>query len=123
MPTRLFSYAGIGSHSFSPRTERYDLMQCHPLRFLQASASGTTLCEELPPAVAPSARNPKAVHGANEEGCSACLYTGMAVCTGVSIYFVKLATDETGTLPKNRRFFWVCSAGWAVAGAYRWYLG
>jgi hypothetical protein len=57
-----------------------------------------------------------------DEPCAVCVYTGMAVCTGLSLYFVQLATDET-TLPKNRRFLWACSAGSVVAGAYRWYLG
>jgi hypothetical protein len=57
-----------------------------------------------------------------QEQCSVCMYTGVAVCTGLSLYFVKLATDDT-TLSKNRRFLWVCSAGWAVTGFYRWYLG
>jgi hypothetical protein len=50
------------------------------------------------------------------------MYTGMGVCTGLSFYFLKLATDET-TLSKNRRFLYVCSGGWAIAGVYRWYLG
>jgi hypothetical protein len=58
----------------------------------------------------------------DEEDCSACMYTGMATCAGLSLYFVKLATDDT-TLNKHRRFLWICSAGWVVAGAYRWYLG
>lgn len=57
-----------------------------------------------------------------DEPCRTCMLTGMAVCTGLSLYFVKLATDKT-TLPKNRRFLWVCSASWATAGLYRWYLG
>jgi hypothetical protein len=57
-----------------------------------------------------------------DEPCQTCMYTGMAVCAGLSLYFVKLATDET-TLPKNRRFLWACSAGSVVAGVYRWYLG
>lgn len=57
-----------------------------------------------------------------QEQCAVCMYTGVTVCTGLSLYFVKLATEET-TLPKNQRFLWACSAGWAVAGMYRWYLG
>jgi hypothetical protein len=75
----------------------------------------------------PSANNPykdqiEQLQKELDEPCQACMYTGMAVCTGLSVYFVKLATDET-TLPKNRRFLWACSAGSVVAGAYRWYLG
>ena len=59
---------------------------------------------------------------APDEQCAVCMYTGVATCTGLSLYFIKIATEET-TLPKNRRFLYLCSAGWAVAGAYRWYLG
>jgi len=57
-----------------------------------------------------------------EEPCKACMYTGVSVCVGLSLYFVKLATDDA-TLQKNRRFLWMCSAGSLVAGTYRWYLG
>jgi hypothetical protein len=57
-----------------------------------------------------------------EEPCKTCVYTGMAVCTALSLYFARLAIDDT-TLSKNRRFLWACSAGSLVAGGYRWYLG
>lgn len=57
-----------------------------------------------------------------DEPCQACMYTGVATCLGLSVYFVKLATDET-TLAKNRRFLWGCSAASIVAGAVRFYLG
>ena len=57
-----------------------------------------------------------------DEPCQACLYTGVSVCMGLSVYFANLAIDET-TLAKNRRFLWMCSAGSVAAGAYRWYLG
>lgn len=75
----------------------------------------------------PSAGNPykhkiEQLQAELDEPCKACMYTGMATCAGLSVYFVKLATDDT-TLPKNRRFLWACSAGWIVAGAYRWYIG
>lgn len=64
-----------------------------------------------------------------QEQCSVCMYTGIAVCSGLSLYFVKLATEGSSiTMPKqqlqqHRGFLWMCSAGWAVAGVYRWYLG
>jgi len=71
-----------------------------------------------------------------EPPCSVCKYTGMTVCTGLSLYFIKLATEETTiktttlaaaankTPMKNHRpFFVTCSVGWAIAGVYRWYLG
>lgn len=57
-----------------------------------------------------------------DQPCKACMYTGMAACAGLTLYFVKLATDET-TLPKNRRFLWACSAGSVLAGFYRWHIG
>lgn len=57
-----------------------------------------------------------------EEPCKMCMYTGVSVCVGLSLYFVKLATDDT-TMLKNRRFLWICSAGSVAVGAYRWYLG
>jgi hypothetical protein len=57
-----------------------------------------------------------------DEPCKTCMYTGMAVCTALSLYFARLAIDDT-TLAKNRRFLWVCSAGSLVSGGYRWYLG
>jgi hypothetical protein len=56
------------------------------------------------------------------EQCQTCMYTGMAVCSGLSLYFAKLAIDNA-TLPKNRRFLWACSAGSLLTGTYRWYLG
>jgi len=66
-----------------------------------------------------------------EISCSACKYTGMLVCMSLSLYFAKLATDDTAGVVKqstkitknHKPFFCVCSAGWAVAGVYRWYLG
>jgi len=73
-----------------------------------------------------------------EPPCSVCKYTGMTVCTGLSLYFIKLATEETTTttttttlaaaanktpMKNHRPFFLTCSIGWAVAGVYRWYLG
>ena len=44
------------------------------------------------------------------KSCAACLYTGVATCTGLSLYFAKLATDEVPLTP-NRRFLWICSTG------------
>jgi hypothetical protein len=75
----------------------------------------------------PSASNPykqeiEKLQRELDEPCQACMYTGVVVCTGLSLYFVKLATDET-TLRKNRKFLFACSGGSMVAGFYRWYLG
>jgi hypothetical protein len=58
----------------------------------------------------------------HEESCLACMYTGMATCAGLSLYFAKLATD-VGVPRSNRRFLWLCSAGSVATGVYRWYLG
>jgi hypothetical protein len=92
-----------------------------------------------------------------EPPCSVCKYTGMTVCAGLSLYFIKLANEETTTtnrttaasrttntttattyfnalandvvaankttpMKNHRPFFYICSAGWAIAGVYRWYL-
>jgi UDP-N-acetyl-D-mannosaminuronic acid transferase (WecB/TagA/CpsF family) len=67
------------------------------------------------------------------------MYTGMATCTGLSLYFFKMAlleedlpeTRKTAQFTKhiataatkNKRFFFVCGTAWAVAAAYRWHLG
>ena len=66
-----------------------------------------------------------------KEPCNTCLYTGVATCGGLSLYFTKLALElpESGTMSamqqaaKNKRFFLVGSAFWAGAGLYRLYLG
>ena len=65
------------------------------------------------------------------QGCKECLYTGVATCTGVSLYFMKLASEvpEKGTqevirqATKQKRFLLGGSALWAAAGVYRMYLG
>ena len=60
----------------------------------------------------------------NEESCKACLYTGMATCTGLSLYFMKMALEESTKSQKSQKpFLLTMSAAWAVAGAYRWHLG
>jgi hypothetical protein len=58
----------------------------------------------------------------HEESCLACMYTGMATCAGLSLYFAKMATD-VGVPRSNRRFLWLCSAGCVATGVYRWSLG
>lgn len=93
-------------------------------------SSNTTKCdpnEHTPRTNKPSPNNPfekdiLQIQQELEKPCKACLYTGVLSCAGLSLYFVKLATDET-TLAKNRRFLWACSAGWVVAGVYRWSMG
>lgn len=62
----------------------------------------------------------------------------MATCTGLSLYFFKMAllevdspetrktaqvTKHVAAATKNKRFFFVCGTAWAVAAAYRWHLG
>mmetsp|Transcript_2288 Transcript_2288/g.2644 ORF Transcript_2288/g.2644 Transcript_2288/m.2644 type:complete len:161 (-) Transcript_2288:235-717(-) len=71
--------------------------------------------------------------------CKECLFTGVGVCTGLSIYFMKLASEvhiptnnnkDTAKIHttikeamRQKRFLIGCSAVSAVTGAYRLYLG
>lgn len=62
--------------------------------------------------------------------CKECMYTGVATCTGLSLYFMKLASEipeaSVKTVVKqvhHKNFLLGGSAIWAVAGAYRFYLG
>ena len=70
-----------------------------------------------------------------EEPCSACKYTGMTLCAGMSLYFLKLGIEETAgatTIAKaaknaastasksnNKFFFYGGAVTWAIAGLYR----
>jgi hypothetical protein len=73
-----------------------------------------------------------------EGPCSSCLYTGVATCAGLAAYFTHIAYDTSdiaATLTRRQRhtqlklmvsrrpYFLAISAGWVVAGAYRWHLG
>mmetsp|Transcript_5891 Transcript_5891/g.7646 ORF Transcript_5891/g.7646 Transcript_5891/m.7646 type:complete len:85 (+) Transcript_5891:55-309(+) len=67
-----------------------------------------------------------------EEPCKTCLYTGIATCTGLSAYFVKMALldlPESGSekvmreAMKQKRFLLAFGGVWAMAGVYRWHLG
>jgi hypothetical protein len=68
-----------------------------------------------------------------EEGssCRTCLYTGVATCTGISLYFASLYSELPSDGPraavkevvKQKRFLLGGSALWATAGVYRLYLG
>ena len=95
------------------------------------SITNTTQCdaaEQPPPRYQrPSPDNPyqdeiERLQNELQEPCKTCLYTGVAVCAGLSLYFAKLAIED-GVPLKNQRFLWACSAGWVVAGMYRWQLG
>jgi len=71
------------------------------------------------------------------EKCKTCLYTGVAFCTGLSLYFLKEALldlpDHATTsnmkdtakreIVRQKRFLLCFSGFWAVGGIYRWYLG
>lgn len=68
----------------------------------------------------------------DESSCDACLYTGIATCTGLSGYMFKMALldlPEEGTkqftnqVRNQKRFLLLFGASWAVAGIYRLYLG
>eukprot|EP00537_Pseudo-nitzschia_pungens_P018165 CAMPEP_0172409488 /NCGR_PEP_ID=MMETSP1061-20121228/76392_1 /TAXON_ID=37318 /ORGANISM="Pseudo-nitzschia pungens, Strain cf. pungens" /LENGTH=183 /DNA_ID=CAMNT_0013145643 /DNA_START=331 /DNA_END=882 /DNA_ORIENTATION=+ len=67
-----------------------------------------------------------------EQPCSACKYTGMTLCAGMSLYFLKLAVEEsarksssaiakaaTASSTSNKVFFYGGAVTWAVAGLYR----
>jgi hypothetical protein len=72
-----------------------------------------------------------------EPPCDACFYTGIATCTGLTLYFLKTAlvdlpaeqqlkgttTTTAGQLRHNQRVLLGLSATSALAGVYRWYLG
>jgi hypothetical protein len=72
--------------------------------------------------------------GGEEPPCSTCRYTGMAVCAGLSLHFLRLATEDTKTttmttkakaMAKNaskkshKAFFYGGALVWAAAGVYR----
>jgi hypothetical protein len=71
--------------------------------------------------------------GDDEPPCSTCRYTGMAVCAGLSLHFLRLATEETTAettakataMAKNaskkshKAFFYGGALVWASAGVYR----
>ena len=72
--------------------------------------------------------------GKENIGCDTCLYTGIATCTGLSLYFGKLALevpDITKDMPKDvaamhrrSRFGFLSGAAvWVAIGIYRWHLG
>jgi len=66
----------------------------------------------------------------SNESCRSCLYTGVATCTGLSLYFLKLSTElpESGAkevmrqVSRQRNFLIAGSVAWAIAGIYRVYL-
>lgn len=63
--------------------------------------------------------------------CRTCLYTGVATCTGISLYFASLYSELPSDGPraavkeviKQKRFLLGGSAVWVAAGMYRLYLG
>jgi hypothetical protein len=60
-----------------------------------------------------------------ELSCASCMYTGMATCTGLSLYFFKMALLDVPKqgIATNKRFFLVSGTVWAAAGIYRYHLG
>lgn len=70
-----------------------------------------------------------------KESCDACLYTGVATCVGLSLYFAKIALlevpDITKEMPKDiaaahwrsKAGYLTVSAVWVGIGVYRWHLG
>ena len=63
-----------------------------------------------------------------KEQCEACLITGVMTCTGISAYFFKTALLDMPESAKKevmrqKRFLLGFGSAWAIAGAYRLYLG
>ena len=67
-----------------------------------------------------------------DKQCRMCLWTGVATCTGLSLFFIKqalLELPESGSkevmkeAARQKRFLFLCSAASAAAGAYRYHLG
>jgi hypothetical protein len=89
----------------------------HPSHFLLAP--NRTYCDEGGDRIPPS----------EEESCDTCFYTGVATCTGLSLYFLKAAYLDlpegplTKELQSQKRFMIFMGSASAIAGAYRWYLG
>jgi len=62
--------------------------------------------------------------------CRECLITGVLTCTGLSLYFIKLASElprlsskeATKQMKRQKYFLYTGSAVWATAGIYRLYL-
>lgn len=70
----------------------------------------------------------------NHQSCDTCLYTGMATCTGLALYFGKLALEvpsiakntpkEVAKMHRRSKYgFLTGAAVWVAVGAYRWHLG
>jgi hypothetical protein len=76
-------------------------------------------------------RSPFNEESPSNNSCKECLYTGVATCSGLSLYFMKLASEipSAGTkevlkqASKQKQFLFGGSAVWAACGLYRIYLG
>jgi hypothetical protein len=70
-----------------------------------------------------------------DESCAGCLYTGVATCTGLALYFAKIALLEVPDISRDmprevasahrrsRAGFLAVSATWLGISVYRWHLG
>mmetsp|Transcript_3806 Transcript_3806/g.5825 ORF Transcript_3806/g.5825 Transcript_3806/m.5825 type:complete len:147 (+) Transcript_3806:327-767(+) len=107
-----------------------------PYSFLVGS--NVTRCaegEEHPPKhpTTPIQQMQKQLHPKDEdENCNVCLYTGVATCTGLTLYFWKMgildmpersSSKFTLEVARQQRFLVTFGGAWALAGAYRLYLG
>jgi len=93
--------------------------------------------EEHPPQypTSPIQQLQKQLHTMKEEDnetCNVCLYTGVATCTGLTLYFWKMGILDmpersspkfTLEMARQQRFLVTFGGAWALAGAYRLYLG
>jgi len=128
--------------------------RAHPPSLPPPSATMTTTTSSVPDTPFSLAREKARVQAEldrlDQEGsCPSCLYTGVATCVGLALYFTHLAFDEdapreavnavktgkskslsslsAGSFMVRKappRFsFLAIAAGWVGAGVYRWYLG
>jgi hypothetical protein len=95
-----------------------------------------TNCESLLPSKpnTRTASSPQQQQLQESKSCTSCLVTGIATCTGLSLYFFKMALldlpeqgsaafTRTPKMQTNQRFLLACGTFWAVAGIYRWNMG
>mmetsp|Transcript_6595 Transcript_6595/g.18925 ORF Transcript_6595/g.18925 Transcript_6595/m.18925 type:complete len:181 (-) Transcript_6595:590-1132(-) len=134
--------SGIAASPLVPTTK----FLLSPLSPLFAVDSNRSLCEGSPSSASAPVRRDhqhessfdteyerrRLLRELEEQPCSACKYTGMTLCAGMSLYFLKLAVEEsarksssaiakaaTASSTSNKVFFYGGAVTWAVAGLYR----
>ena len=97
---------------------------------IDSSTSASTNTHPEPPSSLNSTQTPDPLM--KEKQCQTCLYTGVATCTGLSLYFFHLASEVNvpsvghkayREMTRQKRFLLGGSVTWAMVGMYRFYLG